>query len=203
MRMMRMFPSSINERYIDELTDALRDGKLIIYPTDTVYAIGCDAMNSRAIERVCRIKDIDPRRQHLSITCADISQAAEYARIDNNAFALLRRSLPGPFTFILPASTTLPKVFKGRKEVGIRVPDNAIARRLAQALGHPLLTTTVAWEEADDDITIPEAIERHYEALGVDFIIDAGEGGTEGSTIVNLTDSSAEPEIIRQGKGTL
>lgn len=203
MRMMRMFPSSINERYIDELTDALRDGKLIIYPTDTVYAIGCDAMNSRAIERVCRIKDIDPRRQHLSITCADISQAAEYARIDNNAFALLRRSLPGPFTFILPASTTLPKVFKGRKEVGIRIPDNAIARRLAEALGHPLLTTTVAWEEADDDITIPEAIERHYEALGVDFIIDAGEGGTEGSTIVNLTDSSAEPEIIRQGKGTL
>lgn len=200
--MMKMFPSSINERYIEELTDALRDGKLIIYPTDTVYAVGCDAMNIRAIGRVCRMKDIDPRRQHLAITCADISQAAEYARIDNNAFALLKRSLPGPFTFILPASTTLPKVFKGRKEVGIRVPDNAIARRLAEALGHPLLTTTVAWEDAADDITIPEAIERHYEALGVDFIIDAGEGGTEGSTIVNLTDSST-PEIVRQGKGIL
>lgn len=202
MRIMKMFPTSINERFIDELVDALRDSRLIIYPTDTVYAVGCDAMNSRAIERICRMKDIDPRRQHLSIVCADISQAAEYARIDNRAYALLRRSLPGPFTFILPASTTLPKIFKGRKEVGIRIPDNAIALRLAEALGHPLLTTTVAWPDADDDITLPEAIARHYENLGVDYLIDAGEGGTVGSTIVSLADSS-EPEIIRQGKGML
>lgn len=203
MRVLKMFPTSINENYIGQLVEVLREGALIIYPTDTMYAIGCDALNNRAIEQICRLKGIDPRKQHLAITCYDISQAAEYARIDNRAFAILKEYLPGPFTFILPAATTLPKIFKGRREVGIRVPDNAIARELARALGNPLLTTTAQWDDDDcDSITLPESIADHYEPLGVTYIIDAGEGDTRMSTIVDLTDSN-NPEVIRQGKGEL
>ena len=135
MKSLKFYPTNINRRYIDETVSALRDGKLIIYPTDTLYAIGCDALNNRAIEKICRIKGINPAKQLLSIVCSDISQAAEYARIDNNAFRLMRSNLPGPFTFILPAATTLPKAFKGRHTVGVRIPDNDIARAIADALG--------------------------------------------------------------------
>lgn len=134
MKSLRIYPNNINARYIDEAIEALEDGKLIIYPTDSLYAIGCDATNQRAIENVCRIKDIDPKRQHLAIMCADLSQAAKFARIDNKAYDIMRRNLPGAFTFILPASTTLPKAFKGRKEVGVRVPDDAVAQCLAATL---------------------------------------------------------------------
>ncbi len=199
MTLLTMYQSSINGRYIDTLVDALRNGELIVYPTDTTYAVGCDALNNRAIERICKIKGIDPRKQHLSIVCSDISQASEYARIDNRAFTLLKSSLPGPFTFILPTATTLPKVFKGRREVGVRVPDNEIARTLARELGNPLLTTNVDWPDAGDDITLPHAVADHYGPLGVAFTIDAGEGDTALSTVVDLTDSS-NPEIVRQGK---
>ena len=135
MNILRIYPSSINSRSIAEAVGTLRDGGLVIYPTDGLYALGCDALNNRAIEKICRIKDIDPRRNSLSIVCADISQASEYARIDNRAFGIMKRVLPGPFTLLLPASTTLPKVFKGRKIVGVRVPDNPIPRALAEALG--------------------------------------------------------------------
>lgn len=197
-----MYPTSINGQYIDILVDAMRNGSLIAYPTDTMYAIGCDALNNKAIENICKIKGIDPRKQHLSITCAGLSQASEYAKIDNRAFAILKQYIPGPFTFILPTSTTLPKVFKGRRQVGIRIPDNPIARHLAEALGNPLLTTTAQWSDDNENITIPEAIADHYEPLGIEFVIDAGEGTTDLSTIVDLTDSD-NPEIIRQGKGVL
>lgn len=202
MRILKMYPTSINGQYIDILVDAMRNGSLIAYPTDTMYAIGCDALNNKAIENICKIKGIDPRKQHLSITCAGLSQASEYAKIDNRAFAILKQYIPGPFTFILPTSTTLPKVFKGRRQVGIRIPDNPIARHLAEALGNPLLTTTAQWSDDNENITIPEAIADHYEPLGIEFVIDAGEGTTDLSTIVDLTDSD-NPEIIRQGKGVL
>lgn len=203
MRILKMYPTSINGQYVDILVDAMRNGSLIAYPTDTMYAIGCDALNNKAIENICKIKNIDPRKQHLSVTCANLSQAAEYAKIDNRAFAILKRHTPGPFTFILPAATTLPKVFKGRRQVGIRIPDNTIAISLAEALGNPLLTTTAQWNgDNDDNITIPEAIADHYEPLGIEFVIDAGEGAADQSTVVDLTDS-ANPEIIRQGKGVL
>lgn len=203
MRILKMYPTSINGQYVDILVDAMRNGSLIAYPTDTMYAIGCDALNNKAVENICKIKNIDPRKQHLSVTCANLSQAAEYAKIDNRAFAILKRHTPGPFTFILPAATTLPKVFKGRRQVGIRIPDNTIAIGLAEALGNPLLTTTAQWSgDNDDNITIPEAIADHYEPLGIEFVIDAGEGATDQSTVVDLTDS-ANPEIIRQGKGVL
>lgn len=123
MRIIKSYGSNPDSRTVAEAAEALRQGQIIIYPTDTLYAFGCDALNNKAIERLCRIKGIDPAKNLLSIVCSDISEAAEYARIDNASFRILRRCLPGAFTFILPASLKLPKVFKGRKSVGIRIPD--------------------------------------------------------------------------------
>ncbi len=202
MKILRIYPDNINQRFVQEAIDSLRDGKLIIYPTDTLYAIGCNALNNNAIERLCALKGINPAKQTLSIVCSDLSQASEYARIDNNAFKILRANLPGAFTFILPASTSLPKVFKGRKTVGIRIPDNNIARCLAIELGNPILTTSIKWDEADENEAIePGEISLRYSST-VDIMINGGAGGTEPSTIVDLTDSNA-PELLREGKGTL
>ncbi len=204
MKTFRIYPSSVNSRFISEAADAMRDGRLIIYPTDTLYAIGCDATNQSAIERLCRIKNINPQKNTLSIICCDISQASEYARIDNRAYAVLRQYTPGPFTFILPASTTLPKAFKGRRQVGLRIPDNPIPRALAEELGHPIMTTSIPTESlTENEITSPDEISIRYESNPeIGLIIDGGEGFTIPSTIVDLTDSS-NPEIIRQGAGTI
>lgn len=200
MRYLTVYPTSVNERAIDEAVAELRDGHIIIYPTDTLYALACDALNARAIEKLCAVKGINPDKQLLSVVCADISQASEYARIDNRAFAVLKRCLPGPFTFILPPSTRLPKQFKGRKTVGIRVPDNAIAVALASALGHPVLSASVSVADgAAEEAANPESLEMRYEGIA-SLIIDGGEGSLEPSTIVDLTDSS-QPEVVRQGKG--
>ena len=202
MKSLKFYPTNINRRYIDETVSALRDGKLIIYPTDTLYAIGCDALNNRAIEKICRIKGINPAKQLLSIVCSDISQAAEYARIDNNAFRLMRSNLPGPFTFILPAATTLPKAFKGRHTVGDRIPDNDIARAIADALGNPLLSTSVSIDRLEGYETVePLSLAIQYEDT-VDLLVDGGTGSTGQSTIVDCLDSSY-PEITREGTGTL
>lgn len=200
MRTMKMYRGSINERFIDQIVDELRDGALIVYPTDTRYALGCDALNNRAVERVCAIKGVDPKRNALAITCADMSQASEYARIDNVSYRILREVFPGPYTFVLPAATTLPKVFKGRRQVGIRIPDDDIARAIATALGNPLLTTTVEWDDDEGDACLPEAIADRYEHLGVELTIDAGECEPEMSTVIDLSDP-ADPQILRQGKG--
>jgi tRNA threonylcarbamoyl adenosine modification protein (Sua5/YciO/YrdC/YwlC family) len=198
MQLLRIFPDSVNERYISQAVDALKAGHIIIYPTDTLYALACDALNQRAIERLCKLKGINPDKQELSVVCADISQAADYARIDNFAFRTLKQYLPGPFTFILPASTKLPKVFKGRKTVGVRVPDNAIARCLADMLGNPVLTSSASIDD-ENDLPYAEAIAMHY-GDSVALVIDGGEGGTIPSTVVDLTDST-NPEIIRHGLG--
>lgn len=202
MKILKMYESNINDRYMDVAIETLRSGGLIIYPTDTLYALGCDALNNGAIERICHIKNINPQKTHLSIICHDISQAAEYARIDNRAFQLLKRNLPGAFTFILPASTTLPKVFKGRKTVGVRIPDNAISRELAMRLGNPVLTTSIEWnEELPDEGSEPEFIAMRYNDV-VEIIIDGGSGELIPSTVIDCTDSSS-PEIVRDGKGQL
>ena len=201
MKILRMYPTSINDRYLDEVVDTLRRGGLIIYPTDTVYAIGCDALNSRAIEKVCRIKGLNPDKNTLSIIAADMSMAAEYARIDNKAFHMLKDNLPGPFTFILPAATTLPKAFKGRHTVGVRIPDNAIATAIARELGNPILSTSIM-PDADGNYPVdPQAIALEVPSE-IDLVIDGGEGSSEVSTVVNATDSTA-PEILRQGAGEL
>lgn len=200
MQRITIYPTSIDTGAIAKAAETLDSGGIIIYPTDTVYAIGCDSLNNKAIEHLCAIKGINPARQQLSIVCADISQAAEYARIDNRAFSILRSCLPGPYTFILPVSPKLPKAFKGRRTVGIRVPDNNITRALARELGRPVLSASLSAGADDEwDFTDPEALMVAY--LGkADLIIDGGESDTHLSTVVDLTDS-ASPEIIREGKG--
>lgn len=201
MKTLRIYPSSINDRFIEEACDALRSGQAIIYPTDTLYAIGCDALNQGAIEKLCKLKGLNTQKNTLSIICADISQASDYARIDNRTFKLLRQHCPGPFTFLLPASTTLPKAFKGRHTVGLRIPDNPIATALAEQLGHPLLTTSLPSDGLDhDEITAPDEIMLRYDSSQIPLMIDGGRGESTPSTIVDLTDSST-PEIIRQGLG--
>lgn len=200
MKHLRFFGDSINARHIEDAVRILRDGGVIIYPTDTMYALGCDALNNRAIERLCRLKGINPDKQLLSIVCGSMSQASEYARIDNKAFRLMKDYLPGPFTFILPSSNSLPKVFKGRKSVGVRIPDCEITLELADALGNPILSTSVAPDDPDDVVS-PEALTLAYHH-DADLLIDAGEGRLDVSTIVDCLDSSA-PEIVRQGIGEI
>lgn len=202
MKSFKMYASSINEPYIDEIVERLRRGDIIIYPTDTLYAIGCDALNNRAVERVCKLKGINPDKQRLAIVCSDISQASEFARIDNDAFRIMRANLPGPFTFILPATTRLAKQFKGRHEVGVRVPDNPIAQRIAQELGNPLLTTTAEWDGAEpEELSSPEAVGLQF-ADRVELMIDGGEGSFTPSAVVSLIDPSS-PEIMREGPTAL
>ncbi|MDR0537307.1 MAG: threonylcarbamoyl-AMP synthase [Tannerellaceae bacterium] len=196
----KIYPENPNRRAIDRVVNTLRDGGTVIYPTDTVYALGCDAMNVRAVEKLCLFKGIS-RKHNLSIICYDLSNISEYAKVNNAAFKLMRKNLPGAFTFILPTGSELPKIYKNRKEVGIRVPDNNIVRMLVQELGNPIMTTSIH----DDDeiieyITDPELIYEKYKDE-VDIIIDGGYGSTEPSTIVNCTGDTFE--IVRQGKGIL
>ncbi|MCM1521401.1 MAG: L-threonylcarbamoyladenylate synthase [Muribaculaceae bacterium] len=185
MKTLKMYPTSLNDRYLDEAVEVLKDGGLLIYPTDSLYALGCDALNNRAIEALCKVKGIDPKKETLSIVCDNLSMASEYARIDNEAYRILHRNLPGPFTFILPAAPTLPKVFKGRKTVGIRVPDSTIARALAERLGNPLLSTSINAEGVYDQ--------------RASLVIDGGEADGTPTAIIDITDSTA-PEIVREGK---
>lgn len=199
--LIKIYPVNPNLREIDKVVAVLRDGGLVIYPTDTVYAIGCDALNVRAVEKICHLKGIDPRKSNLSIICYDLSNLSEYAKVSNAAFKVMKKNLPGPFTFILPTSGELPKIYKNRKEVGIRVPNNDIIRELVNQLGNPILTTSI---HEDDDVieysTDPELIHEKYESK-VDIVIDGGYGGIEPSTIVNCIDDDFE--IVRQGKGEL
>ena len=198
MDQLTFYGRQIDQRHIDRAAQVIADGGIVIYPTDTIYALGCDALNNRAIERLCRIKGINPEKQLLSIVCSGISQAAEYARIDNHTFKILKEYLPGPFTFILQGTTKLPKVFRGRKSVGVRVPDQPVAQALCEAVGHPILSTSVALDD-EDELENPESIAMHYDEVA-DLMLMAGEGSTIPSTIIDLTDTSA-PEVIRQGLG--
>ncbi len=178
---------NLNQRTIDAVVDSLRSGEIIIYPTDTHPALGCDAMNGNAVATICRIKGLNPEKKPLTIVCASLSQASQYARIDNRAFALMKANTPGAVTFLLPAAGTLPKIFKGRKQVGIRIPDNEIARALAEELGHPLVSGSIGqtdpWELTDGIAAL---------------LVDLDGEPAPSSTVVDLTDS-ASPEIIRQG----
>lgn len=195
----RIWNNTVSEQQARSMAARLERGELMVYPTDTLYAVGCDALNVKAIERLCKLQGIKPDKSCLSIICKDIAQAAEYARIENAGFRLMRDNTPGPFTFIFKAAGTLPRAFKGRKEVGVRIPDCDAPLRIVDALGHPILTASVHAE--DDDYTVnPELIAESY-AAKVDFILLGEDGGTEPSTILDCT--GPEPEIIRQGKGVL
>lgn len=199
--LLKIYPENPNPKEIHKVVKIMQDGGLIIYPTDTLYAIGCDALNVRAVENICRIKGVNPQKSNLSIICYDLSNVSEYAKVNNAVFKLMKKYLPGPFTFILPTSNELPKIYKNRKEVGIRIPDNMIARELVNALGNPMLSMSLH----DDDkqieyVTDPELIHEKY-SHQIDLVVDGGYGGIEGSTIINCT--SDEFEVTRQGKGIL
>ena len=201
--LLNIHPVNPDKRKIAQVVECLRSGGVVIYPTDTVYGLGCDIYQSRAIERICRMKGVKPEKANLSFICNDLSHISEFTlNVDTPTYKLMRRLLPGPFTFILKANNSVPKLFKNNKRtVGIRVPDNAIARDIVQELGHPIVSTSI---HHDDDIieyiTDPEMIFEQYGHL-VDIVIDGGIGGLDPSTVVDCTQD--EPVILRQGKGEL
>ena len=201
MRRLKIYEENPNATEIGKAVEVLREGGIVIYPTDTIYALGCDALNVRAVERICRIKGINPQKVNLSIICRELSWVSEYAKLNNLYFKLLKRNLPGAFTFILPTSSSLPKIYKNRKTVGVRIPDHAITLALGEALGNPLLTTSVSVDDEEPEYgTDPELIAERYESVA-DLIIDGGEGGTIPSTTVDCTGD--EPVVLREGKGDL
>lgn len=197
--LVKIYPDNPNERELERVVNQLLEGELIVCPTDTVYAVACDALNVRAVESICRFKGIDPRKTNLSIVCCDLSQISRYAKVDTQVFKLMKRHLPGPFTFILNAGGELPKIFRNKKTVGIRVPDNAIVKELVRRLERPLMTTSVHDDEYEDEYTTdPELIHERMERI-VSMVIDGGYGGLLPSTIVDCTGD--EPVVTRQGAG--
>lgn len=198
----KLFEDNPNSRDILKIIEVLKGGGVIIYPTDTVYAIGCDINHVKAVQRVCQLKGIKPEKANFSMICRDLSNIATYAKVTNEVFKVMKRNLPGPFTFILPATTNLPNVLMNRrKTIGIRVPDNYIVQAIVEELGNPLLTTSV---HADDDVveylTDSELIYEKYENQ-VEVVIDGGYGHNVASTVVDCT--GGDIEIIRQGIGEL
>ncbi len=198
----RLFEDNPNTREILKVVEILEKGGVIIYPTDTVYAIGCDIYNVKAVQRVAQLKGVKPEKANFSMICRDLSNISEYAKVGNEVFKAMKRALPGPFTFILNATSKLPNVLMNRrKTIGIRVPDNPIVMAIVEELGHPLLTTSV---RDDDDVieymTDPELIYEKYEQL-VDVVIDGGYGQNVASTVVDCTGGIID--IIRQGLGEL
>ncbi len=198
----KIYEENPNPKEIKRVVKILRDGGVIIFPSDTVYALGCDIMNNRAMERVAQLRGVKLEKANFSFICEDLSNLSDYVKqIDSPTFKLLKRNLPGPYTFILPGNNNLPTVFKKKKEVGIRVPDNAITRAIVQELGNPIISTSIKDEdEVIEYTTDPELILEKWDKL-VDLVIDGGYGGNIASTVVDLTGS--EPLIIREGKGSL
>ncbi len=199
---LKLYPTSPDPRRIDYIVQALRRGAVIVYPTDTIYGLGCDIHNARAVERVARIKGVKPTKNDFSFICYDLSHIADYARVSNSAFKLMKRVLPGPYTFLLEASGNVPKLLNtNKKTVGIRVPDNDIPRQIVHELGNPIITTSI--RDEDDVIeysTDPELIFEKFQHQ-VDIVIDGGYGGNIPSTIVDATDDDFT--VVRQGLGEL
>ena len=199
-RLFRIHPENPDERKIREIVAILREGGIVIYPTDTVYGIGCDIFQPKAIEKIAKIKNIKPEKANFAIICQDMSHLAEYAKISTPVFKVMKRALPGPFTFILPATSEVPRIFQNnRKTIGIRIPDHAIPRAIVKELGHPILTTSIVDE---DDVleysTDPELIFEKF-STRVDAVIDGGYGQNVASTIVLCEND--EFEVIRIGLG--
>jgi tRNA threonylcarbamoyl adenosine modification protein (Sua5/YciO/YrdC/YwlC family) len=199
---LKIYPDKPNEAAIAKVIKVLKDGGLIIYPTDTVYGLGCDITNTKALERIAKIKGIKLEKANFSFICHDLSNISDYVKqIDTTTFKILKRALPGPYTFILPGNNNLPKEFKKKTTVGIRVPDNNIALEIVKMLGNPIVSTSIRDEdEVLEYSTDPELIFEKWQNL-VDLVIDGGYGDNIGSTIIDL--SGSEPEVIREGKGSL
>ena len=198
----KIYPENPNERELLKVVKVLKDGGIIIYPSDTVYALGCDITNTKAMEKIAKIKGIKLEKNTFSFVCNDLSHLSDYVKpIDTRTFKILKRALPGPYTFVLPAIHNLPKGFKKRKTVGIRVPDNTITRAIVQQLGNPIVSTSIHDEdEVIEYTTDPELIYEKWEAI-VDVVVDGGYGDNVASTVIDL--SQEQPEILREGKGSL
>lgn len=201
--LIKLYEENPDQRRIDQVLEVLRGGGIIIYPTDTVYGIGCDIMNPKAVEKVARLKGIEVQKSHFSFICYDLSHLSDFTKpIPNNIFKLMKRNLPGPFTFILPANNNVPRYFKGKKKtVGIRVPDNNIIREIVKQLGNPIFSTSVhSTDSIEAFMTDPELIDEAY-SNSVDLVIDGGFGGNQVSTVLDCT--SGDVEIVREGKSEL
>ncbi len=201
-KLIKLYKDNPDPKRIKEVVDVLKNGGLVIYPSDTVYALGCDITNNKALEKIARIKGVKLDKANFSFVCSDLSNLSDYVKqIDTPTFKILKRALPGPYTFILPGNNNLPKVFKKKKEVGIRVPDNKIVQLLVQGLGNPIVSTSIKDEdEILEYTTDPELIYEKWQNL-VDVVIDGGYGDNVASTVVNLT--GEQPQVIREGKGSL
>ncbi len=201
-KLIKIYEENPNPAAIKKVVDVLKDGGLVIYPSDTVYALGCDIKNKQALERIALIKGVKLEKANFSFVCENLSNLSDYVQqIDTPTFKILKRALPGPYTFILPGNNNLPSVFKKKKEVGIRVPDNRIVQAIVHGLGNPIVSTSIKDEdEVIEYTTDPELIFEKWENL-VDLVVDGGYGGNIPSTVIDLT--SGVPEIIREGKGTL
>jgi len=198
----KIYNENPNPKEIDKVVSVLKNGGLIIYPTDTVYGLGCDITNTKGLERIARIKNIKLAKANLSFICNDLSHMSDYVKqIDTPTYKILKRALPGAYTFVLPGNNNLPRAFKNKKTVGIRVPDNNIIREIVKELGNPIISTSI--RDEDDVIeytTDPELIYEKWQNI-VDLVIDGGYGGNQPSTVIDL--SKDEIEIVREGKGSL
>ncbi|HLV47393.1 MAG TPA: L-threonylcarbamoyladenylate synthase [Flavobacterium sp.] len=198
----KIYPENPNQKEIEKVVKVLKNGGLIIYPTDTVYGLGCDITNTKALEKIAKIKGVKLEKANFSFVCSDLSNLSDYVKqIDTATFKILKRALPGPYTFILPGNNNLPKEFKKKKTVGIRVPDNNIVIEIVRKLGNPIISTSIKDEdEILEYTTDPELIYEKWNNI-VDLVIDGGYGDNEASTVIDL--SNFEPEIIREGKGSV
>jgi tRNA threonylcarbamoyl adenosine modification protein (Sua5/YciO/YrdC/YwlC family) len=202
--LVEVFPDNPDDRVIDKIVNCLKNGGVIIYPTDTVYSMGCDSSNVKAVERLCKLKNIKPSQNKFSSVCSDLRDISTYAKVSNEAFRLMKRLLPGPFTFIMPSTGDLPKILQtNRKTIGIRVPDHKVPNLIIQKLGHPIITTSVK-DDIDDIVEYPNEIEVLFDQNQhkVDVIIDAGWCGVIPSTVVDATESS-NIHVIREGLGDI
>ncbi len=200
--LLKLYEKNNDPAVLEKIRELLENGGIMIYPTDTMYAIGCHAMKERAVERICRIKGIDPKKNNLSVICYDLSNISHYAKMDNATFKLMKRNLPGPFTFILEGTSRLPKIFRSRKEIGIRMPDHPVVLEISRLLDAPILTASIPYDDSEDSgyATEPELIEEKW-GNSVDLVIDGGTGSLDVSTVVDCT--GPDFEIVRQGTGTL
>ena len=198
--LIKLYEDNPNPNQIRRIVEVLRNGGIIIMPTDTLYAFACNIFNQQGVEAISKIKNKDLRKSNLSFICSEMSQISEFAKMDDRAFKLMKKNLPGPFTFILEGSTKLPKLFKNKKVVGIRMPENNIVLEIVRELGNPLMTSSIFQNEDTEYISNPELIDEAY-GRQVDLVIDGGEGGSVPSTIVDCTGD--EPLIVREGAGEL
>lgn len=198
MKTIKIWNDNPSDKQTRDIARCLREGEIAIMPTDSLYGICCDALSQKSIERVARLKGLNPDKSNLSIICSDISMAAEYARIGNYAFQMMKELTPGPVTFICKATNSLPKAFKGRKTVGVRIPDNATCRVTVEELGHPVMTTSIMYDDEDEG-TNPDLIAEVYDGK-VDLMVDGGMGSLEPSAIIDCTGN--EPVVVREGKAT-